>query len=324
MNQDIKEVIGSDVYEKTQTDTSVQQQSQDISGFSESGINSAQIPSPPEKKKRCAKHTRTPLIIAACIFVAVSLFFGVMKCFFDSSFEGTWGVDLTVPDTNESVNYRFSFSENNTVRYQSGGQAAIGRYYLDVDEGENVVNMYFTNNGANMVAKFGYSFSGNIFTGRQLSLKDLSGFFFAPDNDKSDEAQVKAKKTITDSVEKDGATYYVWNMTPSQEVFKQDSSESFEPDEKLCGIWYAKSENSENLSYTIVFNKDGSFEQRNYENEIYGIYSVENGKCSIRYYAINGSKMGADLDYSIENGKLTLGTHEFVKTNDKYAYQSEN
>lgn len=275
-------------------------------------------------KKKRFRHTRGPLIAAAGIFAATACFFGAWKCFFDSTLDGTWGVELTVPNTEEKVYYRFSFLDNNTVRYQSGGQAAIGRYYLNDDDNSHTLNMSFTNGGAVMNAQFGYSFSGNIFTGRQLSLKDISGFFFAPDTADSDETQVKAKKTITDSVEENGTTYYVWNLTPAEEKFRQDKTENFTPDKKLVGIWYAKAEDESQTSYTIVFNEDGSFEQRNFESEIYGRYFLSDNKCTIRYYAIDSNEMGAELDYSVSEGKLTLGTHEFVKTNDKYAYASEN
>lgn len=280
--------------------------------------NSLEIPKPAAVKIR---HYRVPLIIAACIFLATVIFFCSWKCFFDTSIEGTWGIDINISDSDD-VNYNFTFDNDNMVRYQAGGQAAIGRYYFSSSEGKDIITVYLSSGSEQLTASFNYAFEGNVFTGRTLKLTDLSGFFFAPDTDASDESEVKAKKKITDSITEDGITYYCWNFTPSSEKFKVDKPKNFKADKELIGTWLYMAD-EEGYSYTFTFNDDGTFEQRNYQSEVHGKYTVSDGVCSVSYYSLGNVEMEGDLNYSVDGNKLTLGSQEFEKTNDKYAYQSE-
>lgn len=269
------------------------------------------------------KRYRAPLIIAACAFAVTILFFCGWKCFFNTDIRGCWRLEVSVPDSDKKIEYNFTFEDNNVMRYQTGGQAAIGRYFLSKKNNKDVLTFFLTN-GQNypLSAEFNYDFSGNVFTGRKLSLTDRSGFLLSPDGEDTDSETIEAKKKITGSVKENDLTYYVWDLTsPAQEDFKQDKpAEDFKEDKQLTGTWIYKAD-EEGFDYTFTFNSDGTFEQRNFESEIHGTYTVSDGKCKVSFYSLSNTLMDGELAYSVKDGVLTFGTHEFTRTNDKDAYK---
>lgn len=275
------------------------------------------------KKQRRQKRYRAPLIIAACAFAVTILFFCGWQCFFNTDIKGCWKLEISIPDSDKKAEYNFTFEDNNVMRYQTGGQAAIGRYFLSKKNGKDLLTFFLTN-GQNypLSAEFNYSFSGNIFTGRHLSLTDLSGFLLVPDDKDADSENVAAKQKITGSVKENDTTYYVWDLTtPSHEEFKQDKpAENFREDKQLTGTWIYKAE-EDGFDYTFTFNSDGTFEQRNFESEIHGTYSVSDGKCKVSFYSLSNELMDGELAYSVKDNVLTFGTHQFTRTDDKNAYK---
>ena len=315
-------------HEEDEKDTS---SDEELSGTDISAEETEQPVSEPEKadipvKKYKPRRYRAPLIIAACIFAATILFFCGWKCFFDTDIKGCWRLEIQVPDSDKKIEYNFTFEDDNVMRYQTGGYAAIGRYYLDSKSDRDTITFFLTN-GQNypLSAEFDYQFSGNVFTGRTLSLTDRSGFFFAPDGADADESTVESKKKITDSVKENNTTYYIWNLkTPAQEKYDYYTpDEEFKEDKELTGTWVYKSGEA-GYDYTFTFNSDGTFEQRNHESEIHGVYRLSDGKCKVGFYSLSNQYMEGDLSYSFKDGKLVLGNHEFTRTDDKYAYKSNN
>ncbi len=275
------------------------------------------------KKKSHPKHYRAPLYTSAAIFLGSAVLFGGWKCFFDTSINGSWGLELNLPDSDEKINYNFTFDGNGGLRYQSGGQTAIGKYFLGTENGKSLLTVFLTNGDDHLSAKFNYSIGGNVFSGRSLELTDLSGFYFTADTEESDKETIEAKKKITDSVTEDGTTYYKWKFVPSNIKIKQDKPENFTPDKAILGTWFYKAEEP-TYSYTFTFNDDGTFEQYNSQNEIFGSYNVvSDGKLKVSYYSISNTQMEGELTYSLNGDKLTIGSHEFEKTNDKYAFNTE-
>ena len=275
-----------------------------------------------QKKPARQKYYRAPLYIAASVFLGSALLFGGWKCFFDTTLDGSWGLKLTVPDSEEEINYNFSFDGNGGMKYHAGGQTAIGKYYTGTENGKPLLTIYMVNGSEPFTAKFNYSFDGNIFSGRKLDLVDLSGFYFTADTKDSDEKTVEAKKKFTDSVTEDGITYYKWTLVPAEPVIKQNKPEGFTPDKDILGTWYYSAEDPSN-SYTFTFNDDGTFEQYNSTNEILGSYTISDGKVNVSYYNIANIEMSGELDYSLKDGKLTMCSHEFAKTDNKYAFKTD-
>ena len=116
-------------------------------------------------------------------------------------------------------------------------------------------------------------------------------------------------------------------MIPSEESFNVKVADDFKEDKQLTGIWFY--DNSDEVNrYTVVFNSDGSFVQRNYCSEIRGSYTLSDGKCSISYIDISGDEVGTEdengIEYSVKDNKLVFGKHEMTRTNDVYAYEGKS
>lgn len=275
----------------------------------------------PVRRKRI--YNRGPLIIAACIFLATLIVFGVWKCFFDTSIGGTWGMEMSINDGSEKVRFNLTFEDNKTARFHSGGVVYIGRYELaDDDDHGKVLNLYIPVYGQVQLFSFNYDFDGNIFTGRRLKLTDLSGMFLSPDDSSSSKEETESKKKTADSVEIDGVTYYRWDFKPGSEGYRISKSGDFKSDEKIIGSWLYKNDEVD-YSYTMTFNSDGTFEQLSPDLEIHGTYTVKDGVCYTKFYPISNSLSEQSFSYVVDGDKFSLGDSNFIKTDDKYAYKSE-
>ena len=281
------------------------------------------VDSQSSKKTVRTVHYRAPLIIAACIFLSVLIFFGVWKCFFDTDIVGTWGIEISLNTDSEKVPFNLTFEKDKTVRFHSGGVTYIGRYELTKDDNDDkLLYIYLSVYGQVQVFRFNYDIEGNILNGRNLKLVDLSGMLLSPDDSSSDKEYIENKKKITDSVMIDGITYYKWNFTPGNENYKISKNDGFKTDKKLVGTWLYDSKELD-YSYTMTFNDDGTFEQLAPDVEIHGSYTVKDGVCSTSYYPMNNNIVEQSFDYNVKDGKLTFGSNEFTGTDNKYAYKSE-
>ncbi len=287
-------------------------------------VSDDDITLPAAAVQRKKVYYRGPLIIAACIFLAALVGFGVWKCFFDTSIDGTWGIDIPLGNDSEKVEFNLTFSDDKTARFHSGGVVYVGRYeFTDDDEYGDVMNVYIPVYGQVQLFRFNYEFGGNIFTGRKLKLTDLSGMFLSPDDNSSSEDEVKSKKKTTDSVDIDGTTYYKWNFTPGSEEYKVSKPDDFKKDEKIIGSWLYKNDEI-GYAYTMTFNDDGTFEQLAPDLEIHGTYTVKDGVCYTKFYPVSNNLSEQSFSYTVDGDKFSFESNDFVRTNDKYAYKSEN
>ena len=289
-------------------------------------------------KKQKTKKYHAPLYIAACIFLASILIFSSFLCFFNTDINGTWGLRIKGADGNKDLVFNLSFDDT-VARLQSAGTVYIGRLSIKDENGEPLrddsgnplMSISMNLNGNPFVFKFNYFFSGNIITGRTLKLTDLSGMFLEPDNEKTDKEEVQKHKKNNEYIEKDKTVYYIWSLTPSVEKFDIKKEKNFKPDNKLLGSWLLKRDDDA-YPYTLTFNKDGTFEQLAYEMEVYGVYTVDKGKLTLKFVQLGNNDSETTFDYSVDNKKLNLkqeynGTAlfniELKKTNDKYSFKSE-
>lgn len=272
---------------------------------------------------------RAPIIIAACIFLCTLIGFGVWKCFFDTTITGDWAVEVTSNDGEKKLSYTFSFDDDHTFRMRSGGTSLVGKYYFDKKKNSDgtedpVFSIYLTNLGSRYIySDFGYSFDGNAFTGRILKLTDYNGLFFPSDDSSSDEETVKYKKSITDSIERDGITYYVWDFMKTDFTNKIEYFDDFKVDTSILGSWLYKEETS-GYAYTLTFYDDGRFEQLSYESELNGSYKYSQDESMIRYYSLVGELVETPVTISIDGDTLTFNGLKYTKTTDKNDYKTHN
>lgn len=280
-----------------------------------------------EKKHKPKFKIYNTLIIATVIFIAVLLFFVVWKCFFDDSLIGTWTTSYTITSTDEKTqketsvteNYSFTFYDDLTVDYHYGGMTLKGRYcFLNSDTPQ--IEVIITNAGSTYIdARFDYSFSGNIFTGRTLSLVDRSGVLFIPESADSKDSNINNKSTVIDNTK-----YYICdfkNIGYSDDIHYYDN---FQEDDKLTCSWLYQYNDYKN---TYSFEKDGTFEMLVIdEADVKGAYTIQDGKLKFRYYYISSvaypNEAEFEYEYKIDKDKLTLTSDnisiELTKTDSKY------
>lgn len=305
----------------------------DISEFdtgSETESNTSVITKTKKPKQR---KIGVPLIIAACIFLATLLFFGAWKCFFDTSINGTWSVDIeavttdeeTNEETTQTISYVFDFDGNGGLSLHRAGTTLFGRYSLvDDSDGNPKLKISITNLGQLYIsAEFGYQLCGNVFTGRTLKLTDRTGLFLTPD-EKSDTVSddEKSKMKIADNTIIDGYRYYILDFKPSTMDYKVEYYDDFKADKNLTGSWLYKNGDS-GYDYTYTFGEDGTFEMMSSEVYTKGSYKIDDGQVTVHYFDINGTEYETPISYSIDKNKLTLGSMTAEKTDSKYDYQQE-
>ena len=286
-----------------------------------------QINSVNEKKETRKKPLfRAPIIIAACIFLCTLIGFGVWKCFFDTTLEGDWKVDLKSIDGEKTYSYVFTFDNEKHFEMSGGGVTLKGNYYLDSHKNSDgsispIFSVYLTNLGSSYIsADFGYGFEGNVFTGRTLKLTDYTGLFFPPDNDSSDAETVKKKKSCAESVVIDGNTYYIFSFDKTDFNSKTEPYDDFKKNDALLGSWIFTEESS-GVAYTFTFYDDGTFEQLSKESSLVGAYKLEDGTCTLGYYNMSNEKVEAPVSYAVKGDELTFNGLEYKKTADKNDYK---
>ncbi len=278
----------------------------------------------PKRSQRSKKSGRiTPLTVAAIIFILTLLFFGVWKCFFDTSIVGSW--TFKINEAERKYTYNFTFEDDNVVRYHYGGRTFIGKY--NFTENKPQVHIFISSLGMTFIdAYFDYSVTGNIFTGRELRLTDRTGLIFPPDeiSEETDQSDlVKLKKKIAKSKEEDGIRYYTLpfeNYSVDPEIKKYDN---FKADSKLLGSWLYKDDET-GYSYTFTFHKNGVMEQLSPEIAMTGGYQVKDGICTYNFIAAGGTTTDYSFDYTVDGKTLLINDEiKLTKTDNKYAYQTE-
>lgn len=265
------------------------------------------------------------LITAACIFAVTLIFFAGWKCFFDTSILGAWKTTYNITSTDSETKkettrteeYTFTFNNDSTLTFHYGGMTLNGRYSLsDGNNGKNQINISITETQQKYA--FYYDVSGNVFTGRTLSLTDKDGLLINDEN---------KTKIDCDFITENNQKYYICRFGQGEGEDKLPKYDDFKADDKLTGSWLYKSDDYKQSYY---FDKDGTFEILSYDMNIKGAYMVENGKIKMHYYAINyvagNHDVEFELNYSIKDDILSFtgadgnSNVELKKSQDKYAY----
>lgn len=283
------------------------------------------------KTVKTKKLTLCPtLIVATVIFAVTVLFFTGWKCFFDDNIIGTWTasyeITSTDTDTDETSTkvkkYSFTFEEDNVVKYHYGGMTLTGRYFfVEGDNGESQIEVVIYNSGSVYInVYFDYTISGNIFTGRTLSLIDTNGLLFTPQEESDDSSSINNR-----SVTVDGVKYYVCDFEETGYEEIVECYDNFKTDEKIEGSWLYE---YDGYKCTYNFYDDGTFEILKSDASIKGGYTASDGSVKLNYYYINlvsgTDQLEAEFEYTINDDTLTFtsgsSTIEFTKTENKNDY----
>lgn len=284
-------------------------------------------------KKTKKRKIGVPLIIAACIFLATILFFGAWKCFFDTSINGTWSVDIetattdeeTGEETKQTISYAFDFDGNGGLSLHRAGTTLLGRYYFVQDgDGNEKLKIAISNLGNLYIsAEFDYQVCGNVFTGRTLRLTDRTGLFLAPEeNSDTLTEEQKARMKFADTTVIDGYRYYILSFKPSEINYEVEYYDDFKADKNLTGSWLYENGDS-GYNYTYTFSDDGTFEMMSSEIYTKGSYKIDGENIMVRYFDINGSEYETPIEYSIDKDTMTFGGMTVTKTDSKYDYELE-
>lgn len=237
----------------------------------------------PKKKKRLIQ---VPVIIAIVIVAVAVLTLLVYKGFFDKSIVGTWSTpletqaDTATPDeasadeASKPKQY-YIFESNGKLSVKVGTIAYVYDYVTSVsEEGETLLTVSF--NGSQ--SEFTYAVEGNMFTGKNLTLKSAYGSEIKLSSDSFKEPELKP-------------------------------AEDFKPNDKITGEWSYDSGFSQ-MSYT--FNDDGTVQINQMDMIIVdGVYSYTDNNIEITYYTDTESHM--DLAYVTGDNSLVLNDIPYEK-----------
>lgn len=228
-----------------------------------------------------------PIIIAAALVLAVALGFFIFKGFFDTSLPGTWIFEQELQSSasteDEAANTKilnyFTFKDDGELTVTVGTISYIGTYSISNDEDSNnkILTMYVPSviNGT-----FNMDVSGNIFTGRTLTLANTSST--------DTKFELKSGKYTAPEIKRDG---------------------EFTPNEDLIGKW-TYNDGLYNLSFE--FNKDGTATYtENKQIKFEGIYSYTDSTITLTYYTIEEATM--DANYTISDGSIVINGITFTK-----------
>ena len=225
-----------------------------------------------------------PIIISIVLVALVALGFFVVKAFFNTSIVGTWLYTYTAsPDEvaisngDYDIDYYYAFEKDGTASVTLGTIKYVGSYEVTYSD-DNVasIEVYIPNT---MQGTFEYTVTGNLFTGRTLTLTN---------------------------------TYYETNtvLTSIDYVVPEiEHEKDFEPNEKLTGTWiYDDGYNT--LKY--VFNEDGTAEY--IENDyvyVTGYYSYTDDLITLDYYALEPTPM--ELTYQFVDDTIVINGIQCVR-----------
>ena len=145
-----------------------------------------------EENSKAKKHKNRTLVVAASIFAVTALSFGAWYAFFNNDVSGVWATDVEFTDNSgntktavmkfefgnkEKMSFfdneksYFSDKESNfpSAKMINGGRSWSGWYNKTTsDANENILQLYFS--AYQSPYSYNYEVSGNIFSGRTLSL----------------------------------------------------------------------------------------------------------------------------------------------------------
>ncbi len=271
---------------------------------------------------------RAPLVIAAILLLVTALFFGVWMCFFNQTIIGSWSFTHNTPES--EFHTTFTFHEDR-VDFYLGGTTYTGKYFLSKSTNDkNIVQIILTRCGTQVLdTKFYYEVSGNLFTGRTLTMTDLEGFLLPPDNldTKNEEALAEKQKIASRYTEENDTRFYVFDFqttNPPSPIVKK--IENATQDKQLLGIWYEENELS-GYGDTFTFHDDGTYDIIYEDIRYTGCYSAKDGSCTYNLSDNYGGVNEQTFQYKVEGDTLKLDFGSFQstlkKTNNPYAFKKD-
>lgn len=263
-----------------------------------------------------------PVVIAAVILLASVIFFGCWALFFNSSIHGSWVLGFRAAEKDCAVT--FTFEKDGTCYFHNGGVVYKGCYTTNENSnGRNKLNMKYTSFGQPMIdADFYYEVGGNAFSGRTLTLTDLSGLVYKPGTAGDETDDNAASKEFTDI---DGVRYYIYTLGSGSDGTKNVPIENASTDDKLTGIWLEINADSA-YDNTFAFYEDGTY-QITYRDLVYkGCYSAKDGECTFNITSADGSALNNSLKYSFRDEKLVITINDvpatLVPVESEYAFET--
>lgn len=297
VEETVEEVAKEDVAEETSED-----ENSEVTTEATEDEKSEEITEATEEKPKSKKVLNTSIIIAMVIFLGALLVFGGFylgkALFFDNSVVGAWVIDpeytasMSSPDeateeTSPEMNTYLIFTDEEVegttdgqkiAKFRSGTLEQMGSY-ITTDNGDGTQTV---------LVSIGYSFygnftqttvTGNMFTGRKLSLVDDNGIELP---------------LVSASIPAVSVTV----------------PENFEVNEQLVGEW-----NDEMYNYTYIFNADGTaFIDFGGSLTVEGTYVATDEVVTITF--INGEEMSVDYPYAFDEDTLVINGLGYKKVTE--------
>lgn len=280
--------------ENTEDTSSTEAYGINTEGNEGSAVNS-NVMSKPVKSKRLIQF---PLIIAAGIFAATILTFGIWKVFFDTSIEGTWVYEnsrdtATSDQTDSNVDSNLYVVFSSKIVNEEKGYKDVSAYQGTQEQHKSYLIEENEDGTKNLQSSLGlageYKVTGNWITGRTLTVTATS----------YDGTEVEQ----------------VFRSTFLPKFELPPVSDDFKVNKDIIGEWDLNAE----YKVTYTFNEDGTFTlNQNDESVLNGIYVVyeDEGKITLTYIGQGIVSFGVqtfDMTYSKDGDTLVIDGLEYTK-----------
>lgn len=244
--------------------------------------NPVEFQQPVETPKNNKKVLQHSIIIAGAIVVALVVALLVWKCFFNFGIQGTWVVDNSAS------------ADEVTTSSATGDEAAVA-YYTFTDDKDSSGNKIAEISLGTMTMKGTYSTSKSD-DGKQTLTVSISYFFTGEYTYEISGNMLTGRKLTLKS--SDGQYSYKFNSATVKKPDLKPKSD-FKANSKLTGEW-----NMSDYGITYKFNEDGTVNINESDQLLVdGIYSYNDNKITVTYYA--STKTDMDISYALD-GKDTL------------------
>lgn len=246
---------------------------------------------PSAKKKH---FIQVPIIISLVIVAVAALGLFIFKGFFNTSVVGTWmytevssADEASASSEDISIDRYYIFEDDGTLSMVIGTITQKCDYKITYDEENTMfVNMIFD---AATTYTYECNISGNMFTGRKLSLVN---------SEYNQQLDLESAKYKTPEIEHD---------------------KDFAPKEELLGKWVY---DDGFYTFSFEFNEDGSAQYSEYGTTIAdGYYTYTDTEFTFIYYSYKREEM--ERSYEIVDGSLIVdGIMQFTKQSEASADES--
>ena len=253
-----------------------------------------------EKNKKAI--LQFPIIVAIIIVAVTAIVLLVFKCFFNQSVVGSWELDTsstatadeatTSSNAESKIKEYFIFENDGKMIIKEDSMDLLGTYETTVAEGGTKQIICNTPSGQVI---FNYEVSGNVFTGRNLTLINS----YNAEDENNNGFTFKASKVDIPQLEPD---------------------KDFKPNDKIVGSW--KFDNGVTFQ-TLTFNDDGTAQYNQNDMLIVnGIYTYDDKTITLTYY-YSKEEVPMEMSYKIDDKGLMINDYLHTKV-DPSAVQETN